>query len=123
MAENNQKQRQGGIGRPFPKGQSGNPGGRPKVAQEIRDLAIDCMGPKAITRLVTLMHSTNGQVSVRAAEALLDRGYGRPVQGMELSGKAGKAIEYRTQQCDLSRFNEQELAQLEVLMTKNGEKI
>ena len=35
-------------------------------------------GAKAIERLVTLMDSKN-------AEALLDRGYGRPMQGVELS--------------------------------------
>jgi hypothetical protein len=33
------------------------------------------------------MHSKNESVAVRAAEALLDRGYGRPMQGMELSGQ------------------------------------
>ena len=66
-------------------GQSGNPGGRPKVSAEIRDLARD-HGAKAIERLVALMHSKNESVAVRAAEALLDRGYGRPVQGMALSG-------------------------------------
>jgi hypothetical protein len=44
-------------------------------------------GAKAIERLVALMHSKNESVAVHAAEALLDRGYGRPMQGMELSGK------------------------------------
>ncbi len=67
-------------------GQSGNPGGRPKVAAEIRDLARD-HGPEAIQRLVTLMRSKNESVAVRAAEALLDRGYGRPMQGLELIDK------------------------------------
>jgi hypothetical protein len=65
-------------------GQSGNPGGRPKVSAEIRDLARD-HGAQAIERLVALMHSKNENVAVRAAEALLDRGYGRPIQGVELS--------------------------------------
>jgi hypothetical protein len=51
---------------------------------EIRNLARD-HGAKAIERLVALMDSKNESVAVRAAEALLDRGYGRPVQGMELS--------------------------------------
>jgi hypothetical protein len=30
------------------------------------------------------MHSKNESVAVRAAEALFDRGYGRPMQGIEL---------------------------------------
>jgi hypothetical protein len=39
---------------------------------------------ESLERLVELMHSKNESVAVRAAEALLDRGYGRPMQGMEL---------------------------------------
>jgi hypothetical protein len=66
-------------------GQSGNPGRRPKVSAEVRYLARN-HGPEAIERLVALMHSKNESVAVRAAEALLDRGYGRPLQGMEVSG-------------------------------------
>jgi hypothetical protein len=34
------------------------------------------------------MDSKNESVAVRAAEALLDRGYGRPMQGMELIDKS-----------------------------------
>jgi hypothetical protein len=58
------------------RGQSGNPGGRPKVSAEIRDLARN-HGAQAIERLVALMDSNNESVAVRAAEALealLDRG-------------------------------------------------
>jgi Family of unknown function (DUF5681) len=66
------------------RGQSGNPGGRPKVVAEIRELARQ-HGHEAIQRLVALMHSSNEGVAVRAAEALLDRGYGRPLQGLELN--------------------------------------
>jgi hypothetical protein len=72
-------------------GQSGNPGGRPKVSAEVRDLARN-HGPEAIERLVALMHSKNESVAVRAAEALLDRGYGRPMQGMEVSGPPERPV-------------------------------
>jgi hypothetical protein len=44
-------------------------------------------GPEAIQRLVILMRSRNESVSVRAAEALLDRGYGRPMPGIEVMDK------------------------------------
>ena len=67
-------------------GHSGNPGGRPNISAEIRNLARE-HGPEAIERLVALMHSKNESVAVRAAEALLDRGYGRPLQGVESSGQ------------------------------------
>lgn len=65
-------------------GQSGNPGGRPKVAAEVRELARQ-HGYEAIQRLVALLHSANETVSLRAAEVLLDRAYGRPLQGLELN--------------------------------------
>lgn len=75
-------------------GQSGNPGGRPKVSAEVRELARE-HGPKAIQRLVALMNSKNESVAVRASEAILDRGYGRPTQAMELAGKDGGPITHK----------------------------
>lgn len=69
-------------------GQSGNHGSRPKAVAEIRDLARE-HDQKAIERLVELLDSKNESVALRAAEALLARGYGRPVQGIELNSKEG----------------------------------
>ncbi len=65
-------------------GTSGNPGGRPAVAQEIKELARD-HGPRAIERLRELMESKNEAVAVRAAAELLDRGFGRPAQSLAVS--------------------------------------
>ena len=49
-------------------------------------------GPQAIERIVALMHSTNESVAVRAAEALLGRGYGRPMQATELSEQESRPV-------------------------------
>ena len=38
------------------------------------------------------MYSKNESVAVRAAEALLDRGYGRPMQGVEVSDKKADSL-------------------------------
>jgi hypothetical protein len=69
---------------PFKKGQSGNPGGRVGVPAEVRDLARQ-HSTEAIERLIHWMKSDDGRISVAAANALLDRGYGRPAQLVDLS--------------------------------------
>ena len=84
-------------------GESGNPGGRPKVAAEIRDLARE-YGAKAIERLVALMHSKNESVAVRAVEAILDRAYGRSMQAMELTEKTSP----QEPPCDFSKLTDEE---------------
>lgn len=69
----------------FRPGESGNPGGRPKVKGEIRELAQK-HGPAALECLVALMKSKNQRVAVAAAQAILDRAYGRPAQAIQLDG-------------------------------------
>jgi hypothetical protein len=59
------------------KGQSGNPGGRPKVLAEVRDLARQ-HAPAAIKELARLaVEAESEAVRVAAIRELLDRGYGR----------------------------------------------
>ncbi len=64
-----------GIGG-FRKGQSGNPGGRPKMPPEIRALARE-HSALAIERLVHWTKSDDPIVSAFAASVLLDRAGGR----------------------------------------------
>lgn len=64
---------------PFQKGQSGNPGGRPKENTEVKDLAKQHT-ETAVRRLVYWLESDNAKASVSAAQALLDRAWGRPAQ-------------------------------------------
>ena len=76
-----------GRGRPFKRGQSGNPGGRPKAIAELRDLARE-HSPEAIETLVKAMRAaTDARVRVAAAVALLDRAWGKPA--LEVTGSDG----------------------------------
>ena len=63
------------------KGQSGNPGGRPKVLGDVQELARQ-RSPEALNTLVEIMQSPKAPPAARvaAANSLLDRGYGRPTQ-------------------------------------------
>jgi len=76
------------IGKPFQKGQSGNPGGRPKVVAEVKELAREHTA-EAIQTLVSIMNNPKSAPAARvsAANALLDRGYGKPPH--HITGESG----------------------------------
>src|SRR5215813_4692010 len=72
------------IGKPFQKGQSGNPGGRPREIAEVKELAREHM-PAAIEALASIMNNPKASDAARvsAASALLDRGYGKAPQHID----------------------------------------
>lgn len=75
-----------GKGRPFQKGVSGNPGGRPKVLGDVQELARQ-KSPEAIETLSNIMRDEKAAPAARvaAANALLDRGFGKPTQPISQS--------------------------------------
>jgi hypothetical protein len=66
---------------PWPKGVSGNPRGRPKNGVGVHDVRALARrhGPEAFQTWSRLMRGDDPRVAVRAAEAILDRAYGKPV--------------------------------------------
>ena len=67
-------------GRPFQPGQSGNPGGRPRVIAELQELAR-AHAPEAIAELARLAKDAKSEtVRIAAIKELLDRAYGKPTQ-------------------------------------------
>ena len=73
----------------FKKGQSGNPGGRPKEIKEIKALAQK-HGAAAIEALASVLKNGKTDAArVAAATALLERGFGKPMQPIEV-GQPGE---------------------------------
>jgi hypothetical protein len=69
------------IGRPWVKGESGNPNGRPKSPVDIAELARQ-YGPRCIEVAVELLDDADPRIRLAALIALLDRGFGRPAQAV-----------------------------------------
>ena len=74
----------------FKPGESGNPGGRPKEYAEVRELARKHT-VEAIDKIVEIMNAkkSSGNTVLAAACALLDRGYGKPAQSVDLTTTPG----------------------------------
>jgi hypothetical protein len=80
----------GGVSnlRPFQKGISGNPGGRPKAEKDIKALALK-NSVYAFQKIVDLIDDEDPRVALTAAKEVLDRAYGKPKQTEDDAGKRG----------------------------------
>ena len=66
----------------FQKGESGNPGGRPALPADIRE-AFKAKAPQALEVLTRCLQSGDDRIAMMAAQAILDRGYGKPTQSID----------------------------------------
>ena len=66
---------------PFQPGVSGNPSGRPKENNEVKALAR-ANAPQAMQTLIDIMTNGEQKLALQAANAVLDRAYGKPVQAI-----------------------------------------
>jgi len=73
----------------FKKGQSGNPNGRPKKLPELDKLLDEVLGDEkdGVTAAQAILMKLRQQAiagNIRAAEVLINRGYGLPKQNMDI---------------------------------------
>lgn len=97
-AQNSRKTAKRPRGRPFKPGESGNPGGRPKLPEEVRTELELVRGPltlKAIATLARNMDSPDGMVSNVAAREWLKKTLpdGAVKLQLEVSGPDGGPVE------------------------------
>ncbi len=92
----------------FKKGQSGNPGGRPKEAREV----IDALraGGLEFAKLIK-KYARDG--NVRAIELGMAYAYGKPPQNIQLTGLGGGPVQVNV---DLSRLSTEKVRELESLL-------
>ena len=80
----------------FVAGQSGNPRGRPKIPQDVKD-AIRGACPEAVRVLIAMLSSRKEAYRLEAAKTLLDRGYGKPVQMQDVALDVSGGLDVRGQ--------------------------
>jgi hypothetical protein len=87
----------GGALRPFPAGNRANPGGRPAgLSTLIREQTLD--GRELVAFMLNVLRGRRKaplKLRMEAAAWLTDRGFGKAVQQLEVSGPDGGPQEYR----------------------------
>lgn len=77
---------------PFKKGQSGNPNGRPKLPPGVKELAAK-HAPEAMMKIVDLMRAADPRVAFAAAQEIVNRHAGKPVQAVDATVRGGSLVE------------------------------
>ena len=92
MPENNGKNSKQLPGKPFKKGQSGNPGGRPKGSKGFKERCRAFANEEGLNTLIEIARESGDKDRLKAVELLLAYGYGKPRQALDIGdGEGGPA--------------------------------
>lgn len=106
-------------GRPFPKGVSGNPGGRPKTDPEVKAI-LKAAAPDAARRLVEMMHSDNEKIAMWAITDILDRTQGKAIQEQAINMDVTGFLDVGTQVRSILLEREREREKLKIQVQSVG---
>jgi hypothetical protein len=95
---------------PFPKGKSGNPGGRTKQFAQCQRLCREA-SPDAARRLIELIQSEDERVALMAADKVFERAWGKPKEFDPNAEAPKKAPPF-----DPSLYSVEELKQMQAVM-------
>jgi hypothetical protein len=95
---------------PFPKGKSGNPGGRTKQFAQCQRLCREA-SPDAARRLIELIQSEDERVALMAADKVFERAWGKPKE-FDPNAEAPK----NRPPFDPSLYTVEELKQMQAVM-------
>src|SRR6266403_24228 len=89
---------------PFPRGKSGNPGGRPKGDIELRRAARERTA-EALGTLIAIMRNVKAASAARvsAAQAILDRGWGKAIAPAAFTNMDGEDRPLPAEMSDIDR--------------------
>ena len=98
-----------GIGG-FRKGRSGNPGGRPRVIESLtREARLHTH--EALQTLLKLMRKAKSEnVRLNAADMIFNRGWGKPIQAVQVDGRLMDKKLHDMTDAELAMFEERLMA-------------
>ncbi len=77
------------VGKPFQPGQSGNPGGRPKLPDALKARLAKLASGEAVNVLEAALSSADEKVRLQAAGMLMDRAWGKAITPTDVKVTGG----------------------------------